>query len=322
MIIGSDNGTLAKRLRAACTTRPNSIKLPRSITFTVRDTTVQMSLAASCVEANMQDNSSSFEGWALALKRWLPDIEQVELAWTSGGSERDPHYQRFLFRVSQFASIFPSWFVIAPQNRDELHKLRTNGAGPYIVTSPKKERNTPQRDECDCIDQALRTEHVLECFIKDHPEQLSELLGLANLDRQYPVGVFDGPVKCDNEIFPRGHSAIDLWGVHEAEFVLFELKTSGNIPVGILSELFFYSYIIEGLQQRRFELQEPDERIASTLAVRAYILAPEWHPLIDEGLLRLANDGFRASGRRIRFGAVRIVPDGPQAYKLELPPCD
>jgi hypothetical protein len=320
---GDDNATLAKKLRKACP-KPNLIKLPGSIKFTIDGSTVRMHLAPSCVEANMQDNSSSFEGWALALTRWLPEVSQIELSWTFNGNDHAPHYQRFLFRAQQFRSVFSLSFSIAsPQ--DELIKrtLRTEAVGPYFVTAPKKERITGPNEKCANIADAWNDEKKLECYIKDNPTHLPNVFGIIKLDRQYPVGLFDGDVKKGREIFPRGHSAIDLWGVNKAEeLFLFELKANGNTRIGILSELFFYSYVMERIQQKKYNLQEADGRITSSKTVRAYILAPQWHPLIDKELLRMINDAFRRSARHIRFGIVRIVREESPACKLELQACD
>jgi len=319
-----DNAILAQKLRDRAP-KPNRIKLPGAIKFKIDGATVKMVLGHSCVKANMQDNSSSFEGWALAIKRWLPEYQHIELNWSFDGENEigvhKQHYQRFLFRVKHFASLF-TWFSIAPSVKDELKKLRTDTSTVHVVTAPKKLRPKGTEDS-DNINDLILNEHKLECFINERPELLSALFGITKMDRQYPVGLFEGEVKKGTEIFPRGHSAIDLWGTTKTgELILFELKARKNNPVGILSELFFYSYIMEGVQQGRFALQIPDGCISSTTIIRAYMLAPEWHPLIDVGLLQIANSAFKENGRQIRFGAVRIVPEDSQVYKLEMHACD
>lgn len=321
----ADNVRLAAKLRNACPP-PNKIRLPGAIAFDIVGPTVRLTLTSACVEANMQDNSSSFEGWALALRRWLPEeVAGVEIGWTFGGDVRDPHYQRFLFRVQQFAALFPAWFTVAPPQAALLkNTLRTETEDSLFVTTPKKDRTV----STDCIGKdlgkVLSDEHQLECFINHKPEPLAQLLGITRMDRQFPVGLFAGSVRRGAEIFPRGHSAIDLLGVNGMELFLFELKDSTNSPIGILSELFFYSYVIEGIQQERFKIQPgqfdfriPSDHILATKTVRAYILAPRWHPLIDGELLQMANTAFRDKGRPIRFGAIRIAVEDPRVYILE-----
>ena len=316
-----DNAKLAQKLRDARSDIPNKIKLPGSIKFTIDGAMVRMHLKETCVQANMQDNSSSFEGWALALKRWLPEFTNIEMNWDFCSDAHDPHYQRFLFRAKQFSSLFP-WFSISPAIKNELNKLRTAEPQEHYITAPKKIRPRGIED-ADTLPGVLLNEHKLECLIKEQAKPLSDLFGITQMDRQYPVGVFDGAVKKGKEIFPRGHSAIDLWGTGKTnELFIFELKAAKNIPIGILSELFFYSFIVEGIQQGHFKLQKPNGLITSTKKVRAYILAPHWHPLIDNKLLQMANDAFKANGRPIRFGAVRIVPKDPRLYMLEMQACD
>lgn len=326
----NDNAKLVGQLRAASADILKNIKLPGSIRFTIDDTLVQMHLASSCVRANMQANSSSFEGWALALMRWLPnEVDRVELSWDFDGNVHDPHYQRFLFRVRHLKVLFP-WFVLSPRQEELISSvLKTEGVGPYYVTSSKKHRATAEKDKSEDIQAAIKDEHKLECFINDHPEVLCELIGLTRLDRQFPVGLFDGPVCKANGIFPRGHSAIDLVGINGDDLVLFELKAEGNVAIGILSEMLFYSYIMEGVQWGRYKIQGKGRNvlidrnvISSTKAIQAYILAPKWHPLIDEGMLKMVNEAFRKSGRDIRFGAVKIVPRGVPHYRLEMKVCD
>lgn len=323
----NDNQRLAKRLREAyskSTKMPNNIRLPSSIIFSEKDNVVRMHLKPECVMANMQANSSSFEGWALALKRWL-EVDAVEMSWNFADDVGHHHYQRLLFRAKQFCSIFP-WFSVSPENQSDLLGLKTEASGPFQVTLSKVDRKTNDRSKRTSISDAMDNEQSLECFIKDSkPNPLMDLLGISKLDRQFPVGLFNGSVKKGNEIFPRGHSAIDLWGVTNQDLFLFELKADENCPIGILTELFFYSYIMEGIRKGAFKLQETDmifdlspSTVLVTKKIHAYVLAPKWHPLIDDELLQMINTAFRNKDRNIRFGAVKIVPKDPQVYQLKL----
>jgi len=77
-------------------------------------------------------------------------------------------------------------------------------------------------------------------------------LGLVRLDRQMPVGVFDGPPSRARAIFTGGKSAIDLVGLGADDALwLLELKTSRNIRVGALSKLFFYPMVLNDACQGR-----------------------------------------------------------------------
>jgi hypothetical protein len=312
----SDNKMLIQQLREACNS--STVSLPSDITFNIYGTTIRMHLSPKCVEASMLADSAAFEGWALALKRWLPHISHIEINWTCECDEFDQHYQRFLFRLKKFKDLF-NWFSIIPMRESDLDKLGIKVSGKYYITSPKKIRETPEKDSCKTIEEALQDEHKLECFIKDNPDLLLKLLGIEYSDRQFPVGLFHEIVSKGTEIFPRANSAIDLWGVDNKQgFFLFELKRDKAQKMGIFSELFFYSSIIEGIQDKRFHLQKENKLITDTKRINSYILAPQWHPLIDIKLLNMVNDAFRTKQSHFRFGAIRIVPKAPQIFRIEL----
>jgi len=120
------NAELATRLQAACAPESRNIKLPQSIKFTSTGNTLSMYLSADCVKANMQDNAATFEGWALALKRWL-GFNSVVLNWTSKdadiskNADASLHYQRFLYRTQ------PGFPRCAPQSHVlDVHLHRIN----------------------------------------------------------------------------------------------------------------------------------------------------------------------------------------------------
>jgi len=102
-------------------------------------------------------------------------------------------------------------------------------------------------------------------FIEDKAVRCSFMNAhnLKLLDRQFPVGVFDGIPTKASAIFTGGKSAIDLVGIgHDSSFWLFELKAEKNIKVGALSELFFYSMVVRDVLLRRFGFDDrkPDSR--------------------------------------------------------------
>jgi hypothetical protein len=280
-----------------------------------------MQLDSACVEANMQVNAAAFEGWALAVKHWLPEIMKVELGWDFTGVDSDPHYQRFLYRAKKFQALFHDWFTIAPANTAEFGRLKTEASDhKFILNVASKPRALELAGECDYLGCAQLSEHKLECHIVRNQDALCKLLGVDSLDRQLPVGLFRDHVSASsaNEVFPRSKSAIDIWGVNKSDrtLYLFELKKWGNIPLGIMSELFFYSFVMADVQAERFRFQMPNPAIEATKAIAAYILASEWHPLIDGGMLGMVNAAFKRSRVRIGFGAIRIEPAEAEKYRV------
>jgi len=316
----ADNKALGKRLRIAC--GHGNVRLTSAISFSVCGPAVIMRMNSACLEANMQDNEAAFEGWALALKRWLPEITRVEMGWSFAGDDSDPHYQRFLYRAGKFVALFGDWFVISPANLAEFVRLKTAAADhKFLLNTELTSRTPPPAGECDCLGCAQLSEHKLECHIVRNQEPLCGLLGIDRLERQLPVGVFRDRVSSasDNVIFPRIASAIDLWGVSRAEMrlFLFELKKRGrNKPLGIVSELFFYACVMADVQAGRFRFDTPNPAIEATTSVAAYILAPEWHPLIDGQMLGMVNAAFKRNGLRMGFGAVKIEPAETEKYRI------
>ncbi len=323
----SNNKEIEELLRDLFRSPPRKIKLPSSIIFTRDGKTVRMRLESSSVKANMQDNQASFEGWALALKRWLSkEFDRVELSWVFTEDASDPHYQRFLYRVNQFKSLFAEWFSVAPLNLPEISKLKTEEIGhkpkpKFLLNVASMPRSSKLDEQCNSLEESMGSEHKLECFIVEHQEELCRLLKIDKIDRQLPVGVFMDCVssKAEHVVFPRNHSAIDLWGVskNEKKLFLFELKKEGNERLGILSEMFFYSYVMADVQAKRFKFKKPNAEIKQTESIDTYILAPDWHPLIDEKMMQIINKAFERREPRIRFGAIRLV-NTPEIYTITL----
>jgi len=298
-----------------------NIALPSSIKFIIDGKTVRMCMGSSSVKANMQDNQASFEGWALALKRWLSkDFDRVELSWEFTEDASDPHYQRFLYRVNQFKSLFAEWFNVVPFNLPEINKLKTEEEGhKFLLNVASMPRSSKLDEQCSSLEDSMGSEHKLECFIVEHQEELCRLLKIDKIDRQLPVGVFRDCVssKAEHGVFTRGHSAIDLWGVSKEakKLFLFELKKEGNERLGILSEMFFYSYVMADVQAGRFKFKKPNAEIEQTESIDTYILAPDWHPLIDEEMLKMVNEAFDKSDQKISFGAIKI-PNTSEIYEV------
>jgi len=230
--------------------------------------------------------------------------------------------------AQKFRAVFGTWFSILEECESEFGKLKTGKPGvDYCLNVESIDRVTSGKGSPNSLPVALkRSEHDLECYIAAHPARLKACLGINKLHRQCPVGVFRGKKPSSvptNEIFPHRHSAIDLWGVNRAtnKLVLFELKKPRNIPLGILSEMLFYSFVMEDVQMKRFKFDKDDQEIADTTSIAMFILATKWHPLIDAKLLQLTNGAFRSNNRRIRLGAVKIGSKEDD-YRLEIPACD
>ena len=154
--IVDQNRTWSKRLNAAYNgreaVRNRDVRLPASGPMTVsgEGRNVTITLRPDAVVRNMQENSAAFEGWSVALKRWC-DVATVTLQWeppsdAKFGQKHGRHYQRFLYRVARFQSLFPEWFVVGPSNPFsqsmvlEADKLFLNvaGDGPDVPSTSSR----------------------------------------------------------------------------------------------------------------------------------------------------------------------------------------
>lgn len=288
-----------------------SIKFPRGIGFQENRHVITLTMRDSGVK-NMQDDSAAFEGWALCLKAGL-DVEATKccLKWNKPADPNDKHYQRFLYRADRFNSIFggrDGWFFIDDESKEFIVDLEIKDDKKYFLNTP----STPDEDRRN--DETKNKESRLENEILRQQDNLKDLKKLcpANLQRQLPVGLFREKVIKDNAIFPSKHSAIDLWGTNGDDLYIFELKAAGNCKVGVLSELFFYTMVLQDEQAGRFFRESCEGKsIRNTNQIKAFILAPELHPFITPKVFVLFNKKSR--NKNIEFGYVEMK-DKPQFH--------
>ena len=265
------------------------VKLPSHIDFVPYGTNgVEMIIKSEMVGKPMQDDKANFEGWALVMKRW-GEFEKVILRWGRPNfSPNDPangSYQRFLFRAHCFSNHFSDWFSIHPDSRLFLKSdLRIKPNITYFLNEPSKNRpeHKPQRDEGK----------LEKRFVNgDLNAELLKITESLRLDRQLKVGLFNETkeakkVSKSNAIFPHRPSAVDIWGISKNnELLLLELK-KGKGSVGIISELYFYSCVMQCVREGQFQFKEFKtlnlNRIAGASKIKAYFLAPKLHRLIDD----------------------------------------
>lgn len=301
------NKELESRLRKIVS-RDNRIKLPHGIDFVKAGSNALEIVLKNGTNANMQEDCAAFEGWAIVLRRWLKEFDKIILKWDYGKKE-DLHYKRFLYRVYKFREIFDGWFDVARKNKQLLDEVVDFDSDNYVLSAPGKVRE-------ETIQPLRKTtkENALEKqFLNEARRILAEAAGLdiEKIDCQLPVGIFHREAKAKNEVFPRRKSAVDIWGIGKDSKILniFELKDSKNMKVGVISELFFYAMLMEDIQKGRIKFGKisrsklkPEEEIPATDKIKAYILAPQLHPLIDKEVLNIFNRAFSNKGRSVEFG--------------------
>lgn len=300
----------------ARTGQKRKIRLPASAGLEVSGTREHMTIWASrsAVMQNMQTPPAAIEAWALALMTWC-DVRHVTLDWDhpDEAEARDPHVQRFLYRVLRFEELLEA--TVSVKDRHRLDALRFTQKDVTPTINAASDQDTA---EVSVNKPEAELERVFARQTSAARRRLMAHLGLAKLGRQFPVGVFDGKPRRAAAIFTGGTSAIDLVGTGlDRSLWLLELKVATNIPLGAISELFFYTMIMHDLSRgciaftdklagERVALTPEDVRGAS--CINARLFAERFHPLICEALFTPLNMGARRLGWPVHFGTLHAQP--------------
>lgn len=294
------------------TAQKRRITAPRDIEMVMNEKgAVTMTMTRAGVVGNMQSNSSCFEGWSLALKRWVPECTGVLLLWQDPEpmtENESGHYQRFLFRAIKFSESI-SWFHINDACKKLLQESVLKGDDPLTLNQQgsRPELTEPTGTLNELSENQLEIKLVTNKEINAKLKNLSDATFISN---QLPVGLFRDSVKKKNLIFTGGKSAVDIWGINKDKKVakLFELKKAGSIPIGIITELLFYSFVVSLVQSGRVKLPS-SLGIQDTQKVDGFLIGPEFHPLIDTESLSILNKELRNIPFPITIDAIIIEPD-------------
>ena len=255
----------------------------------------------------MQDNCSSFEGWAITIKSKIFEINDVELDWETSqdlNENEKLHYNRFLYRVIKFANNY-SWFKKNPSKTIEIEEFISTLKRKLVVNSESEPRK-PNSDDYSKSNLKNYSENQLENkIVHELVDDFKKTDKLITLSRQFPVGVFLDKKAEKNAIFPHRKSAIDIWGVDDNnDIYLYELKNYSNTTVGAISEMLFYSYILIDIVNKKIEIPRGHnlEKHIHKNGVNCSLLAPSKHPLIDKKVFDIMN--LNNSG--IKYGFIEI----------------
>ncbi|OGS23316.1 MAG: hypothetical protein A2252_09550 [Elusimicrobia bacterium RIFOXYA2_FULL_39_19] len=289
-----------------------AIRFPANLGIEENNNIVRIDLTDSSVIANMQTDDAAFESWILCMKAILDDNQteyRFALDWNPPVDLNNKHYQRFLYRVFKFNTIFGGengWFSLVQNNQLNDLVIQYTPGNHFVMNSPTS--NGTERINVEMNNE----ENMLENAIIQNPTSLINLCNIRPpLERQLPVGVFRDVVATVNAIFPHGHSAIDLWGIGNDNLLnIFELKIETNNGIGVLSELFFYTMLMDDVRNQRINLQNGANNLVNTEGIVSYILEQRIqqrnctfiHPMITEGVFVLLNNALQA--HNIAFGSI------------------
>lgn len=255
------------------------------------------------IKANMQDDEAAFDSWAIALKFYLKDaIKTIHIDWERDICKEEDgylHYNRFVYRLTKFVQTYSWAFSAKP-----------------IPTIPTLLYCNIGKDEAaDIKDHVIGSEGWLECkYVMEHSCEYDVM------NHQFPVGIFDGKVSRSTHYTTGGKSAIDIWAIKNECLTVFELKKSDNKPLGIISELMFYTNILDDIMTHRI-MYEPSKSTKYAVdhdvrgfskfheayangtikRIEAVFLADNLHSLIDKSLIAFINDSPRWKYKNISF---------------------
>lgn len=260
------------------------------------------------LKSNMQDDDAAFDSWAIALKFYLKDyIDTVTIDWErdfAKGEEGYYHYNRFVYRLLKFIQTY-SW---------------AKSAKPIPSVPSQLYCNIGRTEAADQSEHKTYSEGWLECqYVKDHSCEY-ELM-----NHQFPVGLFDGKVSRTTHYTTGQKSAIDIWAIKGNCLSVFELKKADNKPLGIISELMFYTNVLDDILAHRIMYEESENtKYAIKNNIRGFkkffevyssgiiqhidsvFLADNFHSLITDELISFINDSPRWKYKNITFRKLAV----------------
>ena len=255
------------------------------------------------LKANMQNNEAAFESWAIALKYYLKDIETITIDWErdfSNGEDGFLHYNRFVYRLAKFVQTY-SW----------ARSAKTIPAIPTMLYC-----NVGTEEAASADKHSLGSEGWLECkYVEEHSMDYDVI------NHQFPVGLFHEKVSGTTYYTTGRKSAIDIWAIKDDCLSIFELKKPGNKDLGIISELMFYTNILDDILSHRIMYEEESKNVklavegdirgfkkfhevyekGSINKIESIFLADNLHPLLSDELIDFINDSPRWKYKNISY---------------------
>jgi|GEM_PF-245332 len=276
---------------------------------------------------NMQQNVAAAPSFAVCLAYWLtqatarPCRVEVHIAGdppkppTFGRGERRKkpttrwlHWQRSQLLLHIYSEVLGDRFSVVP---------RCAWSWP---TEPRLNHALGDRAIVASQRHSADSEHHLEVAITRSGEFAAQFASIAGeidpLERQLPLGLFDGEISAATAWTPGGGSQADLWTTSRDGAVahIFELKVARNRLVGIVPELICYAWLLRhvaapiGTHGRIEGEGVALGRIAGTERLDGWLLAKDLHPLVFSRRLRQSPLAWFNEGLAERGITANVLP--------------
>ena len=293
--------------------------LPSDYDYSIKGKTLILKLsnkAKKGIYGNMQDDSAAFESWSIILKYYCPNlINDVVIDWEESGI-KDQHYNRFIYRLTRFV-----------QTYDWAKSAKHIPALPSLLCVSAPHDNTISKKEECC----LGSEDWLECDFIERNVSKYDII-----DHQLPMGLFDGEASNSTRYTPANNCQLDIWALKGDELSVFELKKhdtneikdDANKPLGIISELMFYTNVMCDIIHHGILIDENKAKRAiqnkfrgfdkfyeiykgtkAVTKIHAVFLAEEFHSNFCEDVLPLINDSVRLKRFNISYEMANPLVD-------------
>lgn len=214
-------------------------QLPSNVGFTLENNQLEVVISNKSLDKNMQNDPSAFEGWIICLMAIFKNdaancIKSVNILFDEtptfdNCSSKD---RQFYYRLYKAHKNY-GWTIEACNKIEEITSWKNKN---IVLTTPSDEAQK----------EAANIEAKLErIFIENHAN------GKRKIYQQLPLGLFNDNVAEKNRLLPTSY--LDMWEIDNNTLKLYELKAKGNTKVGILSELIYYTNIIEDFIYGNYE---------------------------------------------------------------------
>ena len=290
--------------------------------------------SSPCCTYNMQTDYADFESLAFSIWSVCENCEielefepfkfykdKLDISNLYRNNEIDSkiqHYMRFLYRAWKMETLYERFSVSEEKNKKEVDDF-----GEQYSNALKEGYLQYSAPDCKAgikRGKSVTENHLEKWFaLNGYKDEKSELD--LKLYDQLPCGVFFGKHASDchktTRIFNKG--AIDLWGINRFtnQICIFELKEKSNMELGIISELFFYSCVIQdileiGKGQRRSNyrgFQELWNENVNPDIIQAYFLVDSFHSFIENHLREVVEAMNKRSDGRVRYNYIKFDQD-------------